>query len=429
MGTELAVSELYDSCESSFAELLVSLKKPVRDFGDELSASFVKDERGRFRVWARSVGAHHCSTSRLSLEYRLRESKFYLGQNLRLLKGLERSLTNGKNVSSGVRSTANVRAAIALLRNERLPIEECESPPESASEAEISEAEPESETESKEEIVPGSVSSSNLSRLAALKLFNGFSGQNSSDISSSVNNSNSITEDGSDTDSISEYQETEISQVREQIQDQVSQLFKISMIIRNPKKHDRYARCSSTNVTYYESFDKAHIQECFPIASEVLLQRLARAMVWRRKYLIHNQMRDEKRAGPRRESQQGGQIPATPPEQQPDQFAENLTRNQSNHTSTLKSLQKDQHNLGTNTQSHRSTEPTKFIPPNESDDNDSRRGHSDLGSISTYASTRGSGEKVRIPSRPLNSEGNEQEQFQCPYCCYPIEIRSNREWK
>jgi hypothetical protein len=89
------ISDYFESCEVAFEGLLNALQAPVRDFGDQISQAFVRDERGRYRVWARTVGAHHRPTSRLSLEYRLRESNFYLEQNLRLLRDLQVALGNG----------------------------------------------------------------------------------------------------------------------------------------------------------------------------------------------------------------------------------------------------------------------------------------------------------------------------------------------
>jgi hypothetical protein len=96
MESHQTIADCFDNCEFAFESLLNALQTPVRDFGALITQSFVRDERGRYRVWARTVGAHHLPTSRLSLEYRLRESEFYLEQNFRLLRDLHSALGNGK---------------------------------------------------------------------------------------------------------------------------------------------------------------------------------------------------------------------------------------------------------------------------------------------------------------------------------------------
>jgi hypothetical protein len=96
METSISISDCFDSCESWFEKLTAALENPTRDFGDELPLPVVQEVRGKFRVWAGTVGAHHRPTSRLSLDYRLRESTSYLEQNLTMLRSLESTLSSGE---------------------------------------------------------------------------------------------------------------------------------------------------------------------------------------------------------------------------------------------------------------------------------------------------------------------------------------------
>lgn len=92
---ELAICDCYTSCRASFKTLEAALRNPTRDFGEQLTITSLRDEHGRFEVWAGNVGARHGSKSRVSLDHRLRESSFYRDSIIRLLKDLEETLQKG----------------------------------------------------------------------------------------------------------------------------------------------------------------------------------------------------------------------------------------------------------------------------------------------------------------------------------------------
>jgi hypothetical protein len=92
---ELAICEYYDICRVSFQKLFVAVQTPARNFSDQISVATVRDERGRFEVWAGNVGAHHTPKSRISLDYRLRESSFYRERIIGILKDLDDTLQRG----------------------------------------------------------------------------------------------------------------------------------------------------------------------------------------------------------------------------------------------------------------------------------------------------------------------------------------------
>lgn len=63
--------------------------------GQFQARSFFIDERGRFRIWARDVGAHHNHNDRSSLDHRLRDAPHVHSALLEVLQNLERFLTEG----------------------------------------------------------------------------------------------------------------------------------------------------------------------------------------------------------------------------------------------------------------------------------------------------------------------------------------------
>jgi hypothetical protein len=300
-----------------------------------------------------------------------------------------------------------------------------ESPPESATESELegSDASDDDDDDANDNVPVSMVDlTSRFAKLAALR------SSTKPLTNSSIRSPASATFDAAeiDSDSESEPDEPEIVQHRMQIHELVSQLFNLSMIIRNPTKQDRYARSASTNVAHFDLYDREHIETCSPLASVVLQKRLTRAMMLRRKVLTFNQRRHTVITAPRKESASATAV-GKAEEKAVDQGQKD-TETQRELASTIKSTPRER-SLGGNMTQSASQQPTHFVPPDDSEDGGLAGRQSDLASISTFTSTKGSGEKVRIPRRPVNGEGKEEEQFQCRYCFYPVEIKSHREWK
>jgi hypothetical protein len=80
------------------------LQSPVRAFGDDLPLSVVQDEYGRFKIWSGNVGAHQESAIRTSLDYRLRDARFYKDKIVRLLQDLDEALKSGDSLLYPFRS-------------------------------------------------------------------------------------------------------------------------------------------------------------------------------------------------------------------------------------------------------------------------------------------------------------------------------------
>lgn len=79
-------------CESYFKQLYVVLNDPSCLFRNDLLPTEVQDELGRFKIWARNIGALQPRTMTSSLEYRLRDASHARQLIAKLLKTLEEVL-------------------------------------------------------------------------------------------------------------------------------------------------------------------------------------------------------------------------------------------------------------------------------------------------------------------------------------------------
>ncbi|KAH7393523.1 hypothetical protein BKA64DRAFT_89804 [Cadophora sp. MPI-SDFR-AT-0126] len=399
---EHSICSYYDGCRVSFKDLIATLQHPTRDFGDQIAEPTIRDEHGRFEVWAGNVGARHPPKSRVSLDHRLRESSFYRERVVRLLKDLENTLQN----------------ATSLLKARRKPIEECATPLQSPPESDTDESESGSEEQDEGDSSMGA--KGNTVELDALRLLLDRKettvqfpdGIPAAPLSDSFNINIGVTN--------LNHKTPEMTQLSQGIRSLVGHLYKLSMLIRRPMPHDRLTKCNSIDVSHYEPFDSGHILDCFPTLNEILRLRLGHAMKRRRQYLIYSQRHHHALANPR----------SAPP-------LENVSVERLSEIQAGKAISTDkpvptpppidttnfgmpQSHFGTN------TEATQFVPIDNSDED---RPPSDIGTVSTYASTTTSDEKVRIPPRPKGPDGKEMEQFECPYCLHIVETKTARAWK
>ena len=82
----------YRECMKSFQQLIDSLGLE----GPENVPAKLREDVGRFRVWAENCGAHRQSNNRMSLDHRLREASRVKNMVLRLLRDLNAALQDGR---------------------------------------------------------------------------------------------------------------------------------------------------------------------------------------------------------------------------------------------------------------------------------------------------------------------------------------------
>lgn len=85
-----SITSQYSDCKNLFDKLL----KNLETLDKKAIAQRLRDEFGRFRVWAGNAGAHR--TGRVSLDYRLREASHIHAELTKLLGELNRALEKGE---------------------------------------------------------------------------------------------------------------------------------------------------------------------------------------------------------------------------------------------------------------------------------------------------------------------------------------------
>lgn len=96
--------------------------------------------------------------------------------------------------------------------------------------------------------------------------------------------------------SLDEKPATELEQTMGDIHDIISSLYEISIILRDPAPRDRLLKLAVIDVSYFEQWDKMHIEHKFPKAHSILTERLARANSQRRQYLKYLEKHHDKLA-------------------------------------------------------------------------------------------------------------------------------------
>ncbi|KAL8791920.1 MAG: hypothetical protein Q9195_005496 [Heterodermia aff. obscurata] len=89
---------------------------------------------------------------------------------------------------------------------------------------------------------------------------------------------------------------TELGQTMGDIHDIISSLYEISIMLRDPAPRDRLLKIAAIDVSYFEQWDKMHIEHKFPEARPILIERLARANCKRRQYFKYLEKHHDKLA-------------------------------------------------------------------------------------------------------------------------------------
>jgi len=191
---------------------------------------------------------------------------------------------------------------------------------------------------------------------------------------------------------------TELMQVKVAIKDIVTSLYKISMVIRRPLPSDRHVRSTQINVQYFAEYDRRYVCDKFPTAEPEMIDRLSRGVTRRRQILKYRKLHNE--------SIQAS-ITTTAPAMLSDIRLKGLSKAPSSHIAT-------------------STKATTFVPPT---DMVVEEVQSLADTESSYHSASSEQEVINIPPRPRGPDGEELEEFECPYCYIICEIKSSKAWR
>lgn len=82
---------------------------------------------------------------------------------------------------------------------------------------------------------------------------------------------------------------TEMEQIAYNVSDCVNCLLRLSVTLRNPAPHDRFAASVPADVSHYEFFDIKHVQDKFQKVDSILAQKLGNAISRRRQYFKYRE--------------------------------------------------------------------------------------------------------------------------------------------
>ncbi|KAL1592701.1 hypothetical protein SLS60_011117 [Paraconiothyrium brasiliense] len=303
----------------------------------EISQTGMIDEKDRFLIWAGNIGAMHGAQSPASLERRLAEAPQIREHIVNILKRLEDSIVKATSIVAG-----SIPNRMSLL-DEDLDVEGVE-----ALENSDDDLSPMSDADS-------------------------FSGRN-------------------------EHPVSELAEVQRAINDTTTNLFRMSVVIRNPTPRGRW-RISKYQEPLDPSSDIRHVRDKFPTLSnhdDILATYFGKANTRRREYFRY-----------RREHHLGllhDQAQPLPESRDPNEIASSFK------ATTFKGPD--------------SKEPSEELEDREFD----------VGSMTSFATTApgGSGNLRRIPDPPKSSiETHFQygSYFECPYCYTIQNVANRREWK
>jgi hypothetical protein len=88
----MSIYAAYRQCVHSSRELCDSLRTQA---GPEAIPTSLRNDVGRFKVWAKNSGAHRKETNAMSLDHRLREASDVKNMVIKLLGDLKAALQDG----------------------------------------------------------------------------------------------------------------------------------------------------------------------------------------------------------------------------------------------------------------------------------------------------------------------------------------------
>ncbi|OOQ90846.1 hypothetical protein PEBR_02856 [Penicillium brasilianum] len=175
---------------------------------------------------------------------------------------------------------------------------------------------------------------------------------------------------------------SEIQQIHQGLVETITQLYQMSMIIRQPAQHDRLVGTDKLDAEPFQFWAKQHISNKYPDADELVVNRISSAMARQRAILKYRER---------------------------------------HHLKTSQGINCEGDGKSTVLSETVATD----IIPGQSSDIASEAG----GSETSYGSVllKGTGiEAPRIPPIPQN--GAQQRPFECPYCFYIIVVRDTIAW-
>lgn len=403
---EELVSSAHARCFNGFESLIDALEQPSRGFQDQISRTDIQDLFVKYTIWAGNVGAaHYGKRYQISLDYRLREASFLKEQVLKLLLTL-----NGR-----------LSSVTELVRGDRKPNEAQseESDSEASTSSEIKVDQEESGEESDDSL--WEISSGSSSGDGALsQQRNTLQKPNESPLSHGAN----LKPEFGPKSTISPNSISEIPRLVESIKLAVTCLYRLP--IRKPAPLDRVKNSSSIDWILYQRFDVLYVRDKFPNLQLQAATRLGK-MITRRRQLLHyredhKQKLEVTRAQPKVNFHSKTPLQSSSIKADPHVASED-------RTNRLASSQAASSHFSL--QSKATTTRPGNIESIVFDENiQTSLAPSVAESKSSVASSyAGRDLRIVVPPRPMDENGQELDQFECPYCLIAKSINNDHRWK
>ena len=309
--------------------------------------------------------------------------------------------------------------AIFLLENKRKPFEECPSPVELSS-----------DSESDADSAKSAVQVTDLSRLEYLTRILRIEDSNAGHTNAGDDPAK-LHEDDSNIGELENLPppETEMVQIYQSVQDVVQQLYKLALVIRRPVPRNTLDKSSSIDMSHYVSFDKEHVEECFPCARPELQGRLAKATTRRRQLLLYRERHHQALAQIIRDQEQNStdlqedNVTVAPSQRWDDNTSQQQSRIDDGD------YQDDRKEPESSSIHPQSTKATTFVHPEVQDVRKQEDQESVAGTESSYAPILSGENTIALPPCPEDCNQDTPAIFECPICFYVTEIHSTRHWK
>lgn len=214
----------------------------------------------------------------------------------------------------------------------------------------------------------------------------------------------------------------EVSQLLYSLKLTITSLYK--MPIRRPapaERLDRLAKASSNETSLYEHFDVMYVRDVFNRADQKLILHLGQMITRRRQLLQYRQAHNERLKREMDDSK--------------EQIDEAKSYGIIDIQPILASIPRTEppsQSLALDSKSKQDSQATTFKPPNYPFDfQDAKKSEvqSLPDTVSSFASIWTGEEPLAIPSQPKGANGEDLEDFICPYCCVSCHITSSHGWK
>lgn len=350
-----SIADIGRRCKIGLELLNQLLIVPTHESQLGVSRRQCNDQLSRFKLWAGNIGAFQDKHSSSSLEHRIRSAPRISTQILKLLNQMHHDIEEGKRPEVfGSEDADNSLIARSILSSERpnRTVSINYSQTEDHGDPEDSYVEPVSETRS------------------------------------------------------------EIHEIFQSIEDRITELFKISVLIRKASPRDRFLKAlAHSNEPLDDTYDIAHVKEKYPKltqnGNQWLCQAMGKAITQRREFLRYASEHKDRLSEETSESLI-----------RPSDVAGGPTSGDYNDQRVTSNIKDEGMTIAA------PTEASTLLPLVLEEMNIAE----DEQSVTSFATSRGSNdEKVEVVSLATVSEGSTP--FECPYCKLIISVRHQKSWK